>query len=220
MISIIRPYLFGLLIFYVPLICLAQDYFDTGMMPGAKIKFENLRKWEYTLATESRLIIDYGLIHSRTDLSFFAGKGIRNGNKISAGYSYLNKLQSNAHRIIQQYSLYCSNERSILSFRIASDQTFEQPATTLRFRKRIALKIPFRNLSVDQTQWYLKSGGEYLSSISQGNHQVELRFTPMLGYKISEKNKAEFGIDYRIQVLILAQNEQNLWFKVIYYMNI
>ncbi len=189
-------------------------------MPGMKLTIKNHKQLNFTFAYESRTIVKGGFDYIRTDLSFLTGKMTETGNKLSAGYSYLNKLEKGAHRIIQQFSKDRFNEWGLISYRVASDQTIENEVFTVRVRGRITIEMPLQSGPLDQVLWYFYTGSEYLSSISRDAHQMEIRITPMLVYRITKRNTAGLGIDYRIKSPLIIESEHNLWLKLIYYLKI
>lgn len=67
---------------------------------------------------------------------------------------------------------------------------------------------------IDIREFYFKLGNEYLWDFR--SNKLEIRLTPYLGYQVSQKDRIEFGLDYRTVKL----NDNNLWFRTTWYISI
>ncbi|TLX71689.1 DUF2490 domain-containing protein [Labilibacter sediminis] len=215
----IKYILFSYLLFSIS-ICSAQYSFTRGFMPTVNMSFDSKKDWSYKVKFETRNKFDNGIDCSLIDLSFITSKKIGLKNKLSAGYSYLVSNENDAHRFIQQFSMIKQYRKYIMAYRLASDQTITNRNFALRCRMKISTLIPFKGVSVDTGEFYLKASNEYLNKFYQKYYQLEFRLSPLLGYQISKQNKIELGIDHRIKSFLKANSQSNYWLKVNWYIKI
>lgn len=200
--------------------CLAQDNLTTGIIPTVNLNVENKKDLSFNLKLETRNKFDNGIDPDLAEISFLSGKKVGLNNKLSVGYSYLIQDEKDAHRFIQQFSIVKRFDRFRMAYRLASDQTIIDRNVAFRFRAKVTAEIPFNGISVDSGEFYLKAYNEYLNKFIQKDYELEFRLSPLLGYKISEKNKLEIGIDHRIKSFLQENSEYNLWLKLNWYIKI
>ena len=122
------------------------------------------------------------------------------------------------HRLIQQLSFTKNYTGFKLSHRFRADQTFhEQISTQYRFRYRLASEIALDGLNVDPKEFYLKINNEYLNILRDGVYDLEIRLTPFLGYKFTDSQKLEIGIDYRFKSFIRDTVLHQFWLGINWY---
>jgi hypothetical protein len=204
-----------------------QDNFQTGFVPKINYNIGISEVYSLNIQTESRIILQSGKFTELTGIDpYYAQTEISTGisrkaglnNKLAAGY--LAKLSDNevTHRIFQQFTIISRLTKFRLAHRISADQSFKQNDNTeFRFRYRITGEFPLNGESVDPGESYLKINNEYLNSLQNEDYSLEIRFSPMLGYLFSDKNKIEYGLDYRISNPGNSKNKQILALKISWY---
>ena len=122
------------------------------------------------------------------------------------------------HRIIQQFTITQKLYSSRLLHRIRTDQTFEKDeALQLRLRYRLSWEKPLSGLKVDANEFYLKINNEYLGMLQEGKGDLEIRGLANLGYSISDSNKIESGVDYRVEQLTQKIRVHKVFLNIAFY---
>lgn len=176
--------------------------------------------WQLNFRLESRNIFSEGVFGAEStrgfsnelnDLSALVTRRIRLTNAVTTGFLLRWRENKAVYRTIQQYSIakLASNYR--MSHRFAMDQTFSSDDFEWRFRYRIAFELPLQGHSVDIGEWYLKLSNEYLNGFSRSEYDLEIRLVPILGYKLKDTSKLEFGLDYRLDRFFKNAPRHRLW---------
>jgi hypothetical protein len=120
-------------------------------------------------------------------------------------------------RSIIQYTYLQKIGRFKFAYRVIRDQTFEENQPTLfRYRFRIMTEIPLSGQELNNKEFYLKLGNEYLSGWASKAHSFEIRGITVLGFEINTKNKIEAGIDYRYRAKPTSRSTG--WLNVCWYL--
>ena len=118
-------------------------------------------------------------------------------------------------RFIQQFTIVRKYSQFKVSYRFATDQTFaSDEATEFRARYRMTLEIPLNGTSADKKEFYLKTNLENLNSWQGSTYDLEARLVPLLGYKFTDNNKTEIGLDYRINSFIRNGSNSSFWVSI------
>ncbi len=105
-----------------------------------------------------------------------------------------------------------------LAHRFAADQTFGGgDPTEWRLRYRLGTELPLNGQEADPKELYLKINNEYLGSWQGNDSDLEIRLVPVLGYLFTDKNKLEFGLDYRIDSFLANEARQRFWGVLAWY---
>jgi hypothetical protein len=116
------------------------------------------------------------------------------------------------HRFIQQYSVVKKYNLFRLGHRISTDQTIRNNnPPQVRLRYRIGVEKALNGKDVDPKEFYFKLNNEYLFAIEGRETDFELRLIPAFGYALSDNNKFEFGIDYRLNEFISGASRNQFW---------
>lgn len=210
-----KQYFFFFLLFILSQNILAQADFKTGLLPKIAISKKISDKTKWSNSIESRTFIydkTFQFTHSLVELtSLFTFKTFKN-QSFSIGYLARFRDGNVIHRAIQQYNF--SNKFS--SFKLGHRFGFEQfyqvdKKRYFRTRYRASIEKPLKGTSVDVKEFYLKFGNEYLYNSKA--EDLEIRFAPFLGFKASENDKIEFGLDYRLSDFIDNQTENQFWIR-------
>ncbi|SHI62004.1 DUF2490 domain-containing protein [Aquimarina spongiae] len=203
----------------------SQSSFSSGLLPRIRVSTKIGDNLKLVNGIESRqLLIDntreesFDYEYVLTDLSSLLSYKLGSSSKINAGY--LIRFEDNEvfHRTIQQLSWVQYADPIRFGHRFVTDQTFgNKQSPKFRTRYRLTLEKPLSGNKIDPTEWYLKLGNEYLGEWQNGEFNLEIRLLPFLGYEVSNTNKIEFGLDYRIGSLIDAATENDLWITVNWY---
>lgn len=209
----------------------AQSTYRTGYLPSFNLNQKLKNDWRLNYKIEGRAVASQGTLedpnpyqfdYSLTDLSMLGSHKVGLNNKIAAGY--LLRLSDGAprHRLIQQFTQVKRFTGWRLAQRISSDQTFGAgEALSIRLRYRLSTDLPFNGQTVDEHEFYFKINHEYLLEFESGDEDLEIRLIPYLGYLIDEQNKIEFGLDYRLNGLLLERPSQHtLWLALNWFLTI
>ena len=188
------------------------------------------RDWKVNVKIETRHELKSGVfgIPSSTkydlllaDFAFVAARKVDINQSLAMGYLMRIKEGSLVNRLIQQWILTNKFDGYRMSHRLSADQTFENGQDTeFRFRYRISALIPTNGQSIDPGEFFLKFNNEYLNSLEGGDYDLEIRLVPHLGYKLSETNKLELGIDYRLDTFLEGQSRHRFWTAINWYLAI
>jgi hypothetical protein len=187
-----------------------------GILPQINLNISLPGDWKGNVKLESRQIFhetdEPGYRYERTDLAFMITRKTAAGPSWGAGYMV--RLQDGAliHRTTQQYSAVSRYAAFRLGHRLVADQTFrpEQPVE-YRFRYRASSDFPLQGQSVDPGEFYLKVSNEYLGSFEGADFDLEIRGLGALGFNLTDNNKLEFGLDYRVNAFLAGPARHNFW---------
>tara|TARA_R110002111_G_scaffold188780_1_gene254190 strand:+ start:281 stop:883 length:603 start_codon:yes stop_codon:yes gene_type:complete len=197
------------------------------MIPNINIKHGLSGDWSLNSRIEFRQVLKEGLFNQsesfnynyiHTDLrAIISLKGSLN-NSIGGGYLIRLKDNSNMHRFIQQIIFRTEYNSFRLSHRFRSDQSFDKYDTPeFRFRYRISFELPLNGKTLNLEEFYLKLNNEYLNNFKNG-YDLELRIIPLIGYTFFEKQRLEFGLDYRVDSFIKTNKPSNrFWISINYF---
>ncbi len=216
----ISQYIFTICLLFQMLDCSAQDSFKTGIMPTINLNTKFINEYTLYLKLESRNHFEKGLEHNLTEISFLIGRKVGQKNRVAVGYSYLYQEEIDAYRFIQKFSVRKRYEKFGMVYQISTDQTMIDKKIALRVRGKITTEIPFDGVSIDSCDYYFKAYNEYVFKFFEGKHQLEFRWSPMVGYKVSEANKIEIGVDHRINTLFEEDRKHKLWVKLNWYIKL
>jgi len=197
----------------------SQSNFDAGLLPKIVLskKIDDKTKWVNSI--ESRAIIyddELQLSYNLVDISSILS--IKTSLNQSFNFGYILRFRDSEiiHRTFQHYNFVNQLNAFKVGHRFAFEQFYQSKRqTTFRTRYRISAEKALNGEKVDVKEFYLKLGNEYLYDFE--GKDLEVRLTPYLGYKASEKDRIEFGLDYRIGDFINNATENNLWFRVTWY---
>ncbi|MDT8413889.1 MAG: DUF2490 domain-containing protein [Flavobacteriaceae bacterium] len=208
----------------------AQTSYAWGLLPAINLNkgFEN--KWNLNFTIESRQFVQKGIFNQAansgytyelTDFSTVLSKNIGLQSFLGGGYTLRIRDQKAQHRSIQQFTVVSKLNNQRLSHRFSSDQTFfEDDKPEFRARYRIGSEIPLNGQSADVDEFYLKLSNELLNSWQDQNYDLENRLATVIGYKFSDTNKFEVGLDYRIDGFIDGFAEHVFWVRLNWYVKI
>ena len=92
--------------------------------------------------------------------------------------------------------------------------------TEYRFRYRATLENPLNGKSIDPKEFYLKINNEYLNAFEDREYDLEIRFSPLLGLKLNERNKLELGLDYRLDSFLENKTRNHFWTSINWYLKL
>ena len=221
----------GLIVFCLLLVAVgvAQPSYNLGLVPSINFNYK-LKNWSINIKTEMRQgsftvndrdeprewrhfeLADYsGMVASKIGLN----------TRLAGGY--LLRLQQNIrfHRSIQQFSLLQQLRGVRLAHRLRTDQTFSADSTpNFRVRYRLTSEVPLNGQAVDRKEFYVRANNEYVTSWQSEEFRLEIRFSPLLGFVLNEKNRIEVGPDYRINSNYIQSTEHRLWGRLNWFIEI
>ena len=162
---------------------------------------------------------DFQLSHSLVDISSIFSLKTDLNQSFNFGYILRFRDSETIHRTFQHYN-FVNNFTSLkIGHRFAFEQFYQsKKQTTFRTRYRISAEKPLNGEKVDVKEFYIKLGNEYLYDFDDAD--LEIRLTPYLGFKASNKDRIELGLDYRISNLIRNSTENDLWFRATWYISL
>ncbi|MEM7106122.1 MAG: DUF2490 domain-containing protein [Bacteroidota bacterium] len=208
----------------------AQSSFELGVFPAFNLNKKIAKDWKGNLKIESRQLLKKGVFGENaefnyqyvlTDVALVVSRKVGLNNKIGFGYQIRFRDGMLTHSAIQQYTLVGKFPGFRLAHRIAADQAFskDNPAQ-LRFRYRATLQVPLNGQSLDPKEFYLKLNNEYFNIVEDSEYDLEIRVVPLIGYIITDANKFEFGIDYRVSSFVNAASKSRLGLSLGWYLAI
>lgn len=208
----------------------AQPNYTVGLLPSVNLSTSLPQGFKINFNTESRQTFfnkspnknrDFQYEYNLTDFTFIVSKKVGLNKTLAAGYLLRIREGEIQQRSIQQFILTSKYANFIISHRIATDQTFlKEEAIVLRLRYRISAGIPLNGQSVDPGEFYLKINHEYLNELQDGIYDLEIRVVPFLGFEISDKNKIELGLDFRINSFLEGTSQSRYWTAINWYRSI
>lgn len=221
--------LFHIIVIFFALNVNAQGTLQTGILPSISVNKSFLNTWKANFKIESRqqtLAHNFSTDETNeysyilTDYSLIVAKKIGLSSSVSGGYLLRFRNNQIHHRFIQQYVIVKNYDKFRLAHRVCMDETITPSTFISRGRYRLTAEIPLNGYSIDAKECYLKINHEYLNQFQNKNYDLEIRLIPMLGYKISDKNKIEAGFDYRINNFISSLPNHKLWLTVGWHVSI
>ncbi|WP_435415473.1 DUF2490 domain-containing protein [Polaribacter aestuariivivens] len=217
-----KSFLTSLITFFIGFSLFGQSDFNLGLLPKVVVgkKLSDQTKWVNSI--ESRTIIydeDYQFSHSLVDVSSILSFKINTNQSVNFGYIIRFEDSEIIHRTFQHYNVVSSFSSLKLGHRFAFEQFYQtQKQTTFRTRYRASLEKPLNGERVDVSEFYIKIGNEYLYDFDEDD--LEIRFTPYLGYQATKKDKVEFGLDYRLSNFLNNETENRLWIRATWYISL
>lgn len=203
----------------------SQVTLESGVLPVLNINYKINTNWRLNLKSENRFAIwqvkptAFSPAYELSDLSVVVSRKV--GVTSSAAGGYLLRYRSGElyHRFIVHFSIVRKYRGIRLGHRVSMDHTLASvERSVFRLRYRLTGEIALEGYELDQKEWYLKPGIEFLQSLQAGGYDLEGRLTTNLGYYFSDSNKLEFGVDYRLgDWLTTGGQSQNLWIKLEWY---
>ena len=74
--------------------------------------------------------------------------------------------------------------------------------------------------SIDPKEFYLKFNNEYLNAFERREYDLEIRFSPLLGLKLNERNQLELGLDYRLDSFLENKTRNHFWTSINWYLKL
>ncbi|WP_299062380.1 DUF2490 domain-containing protein [uncultured Polaribacter sp.] len=212
--------LFFVMIFIIVVKISAQSNFEAGFLPKIIFSTKIDAKTKWVNSIESRTIVfdeTYQFSHNLVDLSSIYSLKSGLNHSFNLGYILRFRGKETIHRTFQHYNFVSDFLSLKIGNRIAFEQFYQvDDNVTFRTRYQASVQKPLNGEKVDVKEFYLKLGNEYLTDFND----LEIRFTPYLGYQISKIDKLEFGLDYRVNDFITSTAQNNLWFRTTWYISL
>ena len=206
----------------------AQGGFESGWIPKLNVqaKFSDQIKWNNSIRSRQRFssreeddLINYKYV--LTDFTTILSTTIRGNKSLNAGYMLRLREGSLIHRLIQQFNVTNRFDAIRMGQRLGIDQTFtEDKSFVFRMRYRLNIEKALQGDKVDSKEFYFKIGNEYLGAFSSDVKSMEVRLTPQFGYQVNDRNKLEFGLDYRLGSIFSGPLSNDLWWNTVWYLSL
>ncbi len=195
---------------------------EFGILPKFNIssKINSKLKWVNSIEAREKIYDqDFLFEHVLLDLSTSVSYKTNLNERLNLGYILRFEEGEVIHRLFQQYNIIQKINTLKLGHRIGFEQHFpENEASFYRLRYRITAQKPLNGEQVDENEFYIKVGNEYVWNIS--TEDIEARLSPYLGYKINKHNKLEIGTEYRISNVLDALNKHRFWLRTTWYISL
>ena len=195
-----------------------------GGLPQLNINKILSEKWRLNLKIESRNKF-YESIKEfensikfqnlNTDYSIIFSKRIGLASSVAGGLLFRSGDKYFKNRYIQQLTLVNQYAFFRIAQRFLVDQTINvNSPIEIRFRYRMTFELPLNGRSIDSKEWYLKLNNELLNCYENKKYNIEFRSSPLLGFKFSDQNKLEFGLDYRNESVLYKISKHQFWLNL------
>ena len=221
--------IFVLILGLIPCVNAQQNYLS-GTLTQINLNFSLPKNLKLNSKLESRQIFREketgkpritGFNYERTDLHVILTKKLSADNTIGGGYLVRLEDGDFTHRLIQQFNHVRKLELASLAHRLVLDETFSKDEPVqIRLRYRLSVEKALNGRSVDPREFYLKLNNEYLGIIGTGKPDLEIRASAALGYNVSDDNKIELGLEYRVNEFYTAAKAQQLWVTIAWYLGV
>lgn len=195
---------------------------EFGILPKFNIssKINSKLKWVNSIEAREKIYDqDFLFEHVLLDLSTSVSYKTNLNERLNLGYILRFEEGEVIHRLFQQYNIIQQINTLKLGHRIGFEQHFpENEASFYRLRYRITAQKPLNGERVDENEFYIKVGNEYVWNIS--TEDIEARLSPYLGYKINKHNKLEIGTEYRISNVLDRLNKHRFWLRTTWYISL
>lgn len=156
-----------------------------------------------------------------TDFSAFFDFNTSAKTKFVLAYTIRLEPFTQSHRFIQQFKIANNFSSFALKHRFGIDQTFNKHEfAVFRARYRLNFIKPLKGKTLDNKEFYLKQGIEFVGELEQKIGDLEIRILPKIGYQINENNTIEGGLDYRFSNFIKNDIENVLWYNMAWFIKI
>jgi len=200
----------------------AQTRTQYGVLPAINLnkKINTRYKLNFKLEGRQRLFqqgesaADYQL----TDLALVLARRMGLDHSLAGGYLIRFREGERIHRLIQQWAFEGGFTNLGLVHRFVLDQTFApSEAAQFRLRYRAAIQFPLSGQSLNERELYLKMSNEYLGELQAAEYDLEIRLVLALGYRITDNNKLELGLDNRYDAFLRDEGRLRAWSTLTWY---
>ena len=206
---------------------MAQSTVEVGVLPLVNLNIGLAKNWEINTKWETRHLLNrsiggqaeqQGHDFVLSDQSVIVARKLGLSSKAAVGYLLRIREGEFIHRLVQQFSVIQRLPNFRLAHRFATDQTLApDELTELRLRYRIGTEVALNGRSADSGELYLKLNNEYLGSWQGTDFDLEIRLVPVLGYKFSDINKLECGLDSRLDSFLEQPARRRHWGVIAWY---
>ncbi|MDY0780764.1 DUF2490 domain-containing protein [Tenacibaculum sp. IB213877] len=215
-----RKFLFVLLL--IPLQFFSQSDTNFGWLPKINLSSRIASEIKWVNSIEVREVLfdeEYQFTHNLLDVSSIVSFKTNLNQSFNIGYIVRFDKKETVHRFVQQYNFIGNINSLKLAHRLGFEQHFPSKSKSFyRARYRATLQKPLNGEKVDVKEFYVKLGNEYVYNFTDEN--LEIRVSPYLGYRLSEKDKLEFGLEYRGSSLVDEFNKHRLWLRTTWYISL
>lgn len=200
-----------------------QSTYQLGWLPSINVnkKLQQDFKVNFNLATRQVLYKNQvaNWQHQLVDFTNILSRKIGFNNALAGGYLLRFRDKQVTFRLIEQYTLIQKIASLQLAHRFRTDQTFERDRSIKwRLRYRLAGVVPLKGQTADPSEFYLKVNNEYLLASQNQNQDLEIRAVLFGGYKFSNNNKLELGLDNRFDSLLNRPIQSKSWIIMTWYL--
>lgn len=209
----------------MPVLLQGQDSYELGFLPKINLSTKISEDYALNFKIERRDFFRQGFSDGETDSSYdhelmdYGATLVRDvglKNRIGLGLLFRYRNGDWQQRITQQFVLNTLTKLK-LSHRFVLDQTFSETSGTYRMRYRASISKALNGDVLDSRETYLKLSSEWLNIFTSDDYEGEFRVLPTVGYVLSDHNKIELGLDYRVGGVFNATTEQSLYVALNWY---
>ena len=200
--------LFLLLVFILVVATSQSQNFAIQAEPDIAINIDRPNRWSFNFGITNRDLLYFNNTSqfrvNCVEISHFTSYEVGFYGKLSLGLRYrFNELFEDSRedeiRITQQYS----RSRKYNALKVAHRFRFEQrfrELTIYRGRYQFSVEYPLNGERIDQNEYFLVISAEALLSMAKEEKpELGQRFDISLGKDIGNGNKADLGLQYRLE---------------------
>lgn len=202
----------------------SQDNLLLGTMPVFNLNAGLKNGYKFNAKLETRQIIfeEESKFHQElVDLATMVSKKTNFNTMLAIGGLIRYRNEEWFYRLIQQYTIVQEVNSNRLSHRFRTDQTFNNSRDIeWRLRYRLSSIFPLTGEEVNNQEYYFKLNNEYVYSMQGSSHDLEIRIIPTIGFRYSDKNKLELGLDNRFDSFIESKLNITSWVCINWYISL
>ncbi|MFP4089756.1 MAG: DUF2490 domain-containing protein [Cyclobacteriaceae bacterium] len=207
-----KKLLFALLLFFSPLLTLAQSPL-LRWEPDLSYSWKPADRWSFNTSAGGRNTWfsqqengpegNYAWEH--VEIRLFATYSLFGDNRVGGGYQFRwrDPLESDEfgyeHRTQQQFAFISYTGTRRLSHRIRSEQRIRDIGFIQRFRYRLSYEFPLTGDQIDPGEKYLVLSNEVVYSISDAPPEIDNRLYLGLGWFFNRQRQLETGLQFRVE---------------------
>ncbi len=177
----------------------SQNNFIMFWEPNIILNYNVSEAYKHQFEIKERIILyheeDFSFTVRQVDFWHFSTLKLKNNNSIGLGLMYrfgevFDETRPDEFRLVEELKI-----SSKFGHRFRTEQRITAEKTRFRFRYQFGLYFPLKN----EKTYISTSLEKLLTAASEELPQYDVRFTPQIGWFLSEKITLQTGLEYRIE---------------------